>query len=107
MVIDTDVELSYWEGLRAYWRIYWPAQVAAMAFAFVFAMVHSGRTGAATALALQALIGATALFVLVPRIYSRPYRGFALVVLAPAADTPGGKLSAAQRARVWWFLWWR
>jgi hypothetical protein len=107
MVIDTDVELSYWEGLRAYWRIYWPAQVAGMALTFLFAVVHSGRTAALTAIELLVLVGAAALFVLVPRIYSRPYRGFALVVLEPALDTPGGKLSAAQRVHVWWFLWWR
>jgi hypothetical protein len=107
MLIDTDVELSYWEGLRAYWRIYWPAQVAAMVSAFVYAMVHSGRAQALTALGLQALVGAIALFAFVPRIYSRPYRGFALVVLEPAQDAPRRTLDLRQRASLWWFLWWR
>jgi hypothetical protein len=107
MLIDTDVELSYWEGLRVYWRIYWPMQVVAMVFAFLFAMVHSGGTEVLTALALQVLVGAIALFAFLKRIYSRPYRGFALVVLEPEENAQQRKLSLAQRARVWWFLWWR
>jgi hypothetical protein len=107
MTVDTDVELSYWEGLRAYWRIFWPVQAAAMVFVFVYAVVHSGRTDPVMAVALQALTGAAALFAFVPRIYSRPYRGFALAILDAAGAAAGQKLNLAQRARVWWFLWWR
>ena len=91
MAIDTDGELSYWESLRGYWRVYGPAQVFAMVFTWLYTGVNTGHIGALTAILLQALIGATAGFVLVPRIYSRPYRRIALVILDPAAGAKAGK----------------
>ena len=106
MTIDTDVELSYWEGLRAYWRIYWPTQVAVLILVFLYAVVHSGRTAPVVALVFQVLLGAATLFALIPRIYSRPYRGFSLVILDPSGGA-AARLTVAQRARVWWYLWWR
>lgn len=103
---DQTVELSYWEGLRAYWRIYWPTQVAAAALLFLAGVLRL-RVDPLGMTALQAVIGAVALYLLVPRVYSRPYRGFSLVIVDPLGGRQAHRLDARQRGVVWWFLWWR
>jgi len=58
-------------------------------------------------LLMQTALGAVLLFLFVPRICSRPYRGFSLMVVDIATGQAGRKLRVRQRARVWLFLWWR
>jgi hypothetical protein len=48
-----------------------------------------------------------ALYLFVPRIFSRPYRGFSLVVIDSIAGTAAPKLTARWRLNVCFFLWWR
>jgi hypothetical protein len=95
---ETDLELSYWEALRAYWRIYWPCQVAQLFSMYGFALAGL-RLDSLTLVAIEAVIGAATLFLVLPRLYGRPYRGFALESAA--------EIDLPRRGQVWWFLWWR
>ena len=104
------IEISYWEGLRAYWRIYWPTQVGALVLIFVIAMISPGGTLASSGLvllALQFIVGAVALFLFLPRLFSRPYRGFSLVGVERATGSATKRLRVRWRFHVWVFLWWR
>lgn len=103
---ELPIDLSYWEGLRAYWRVYWPAQAVAAAFMFVFMMI-SLRMSVPLGLVLSVVLGAATLFLFVPRICSRPYRGFSLVVVELATGENTQRLRIRWRSQVWWFLWWR
>jgi len=113
---DVPIELSYWEALRAFWRIYWPTQLVSsvLIFALAFAAALTQPRGArpselAVILsgAVQIAIGAAAYFLFVPRVCSRPYGGFALVLVS----FPSGEITTRMRGRVriqvWFFLWWR
>jgi len=108
---DLPIELSYWESLRAFWRFYWPTQVVGSIALFILAKVsRPARPDAAYAVTLLAAliaIPAVALFLFVPRIFSRPYRGFSVVAVALASGETTRKLPARLRLRVWLFLWWR
>lgn len=98
--IDDAIELSYFEALRAFWRVYWPIQlVAAAGLAFA--------TGGPFDILIQFFLGAAALFVFAGRIVGRPYRGFSILVLPVSGTDPVRKLSMRLRLDVWAFLWWR
>jgi len=105
------IDLSYWEGLRAYWRVYWPTQVVGLIFMFGIAMVSSPAAprgmGGVLLILLQIALSVVALYLFVPRICSRPYRGFSLVVVEIATGASTQKLRGRPRARVAIFLWWR
>jgi hypothetical protein len=101
----TDLDLSYWEALRAYWRLYWPTQLTVAATLLAAAVIRFRLAPLASAVVLGAA-GTAALFLFVPRLYSRGYRGFSLVILGPD-EAEARRLTLAQRATVWWFLWWR
>ena len=103
---ELPIDLTYWEGLRAYWRIYWPAQAVSAAFLFVFLMI-SLRLSGPLAMLLMAALGAATLFLFVPRICSRPYRGFSLTVVELATGGTTQKLRIRWHFQVWIFLWWR
>lgn len=106
-----SIELSYWESLRAYWRIYWPTQAVGLIFVLGFAViVQAGAlsgTGGLPSLLLQIAISAVALFLFVPRICFRPYRGFSLVAVEIATGAATEKLRGRARLEVTVFLWWR
>jgi hypothetical protein len=108
---ELPIELTYWEVLRVYWRVYWPGQVAAVLASFFFAIIWLGATHhAASGLlitVLQIPLAAATLFLFVPRICSRPYRGFCLVVIDLESGGTSQKLRGGRRKRVWLFLWWR
>jgi hypothetical protein len=104
------IELSYWESLRAYWRAYWPTQVVGLMFALGFSMIVQAtalRGMRGLLIVLQIALGAVNLFLFVPRICSRPYRGFSLVVVEATTGATTEKLRGRLRARVALFLWWR
>jgi len=104
---ELPIELSYWEGLRAYWRVYWPMQVVAVFSVLVLAMVSLRWLSGILFLAVQAVLGAITLFLFVSRICSRPYRGFSLVVVQLATGAATNRLGIRGRSQVWLFLWWR
>lgn len=56
-------------------------------------------------LAASVAAGAVCIWLFAPRIIGRAYRGFRLV----ACSAPGEnlKLTAPQRTRLWFFVWWR
>ena len=105
------IEISYWEGLRAYWRAYWPTQLVGLIFMFGFAMVSPAAplrgVGSILLIVFQIVLGAVALFLFVPRICSRPYRGFSLVIVEVMTGATTRRLRGRSRARVSLFLWWR
>lgn len=97
-------DLSYWEALRAYWRYYWPPQL------LVFFSVPLVRLFPALAPVLAVPVLVIALFggwLFVSRLYSRPYRGFSLVIVETPeeVDVPG--LNPGRVTKLWFFLWWR
>lgn len=101
------IEISYWEGLRAYWRIYWPTQVVG---GLLLAMISRGAALGTTnllSLAVQFIVGAVTLFLFLPRLFSRPYRGFSLVGVELATGSTTKRLRIQWRFHVWVFLWWR
>jgi len=107
---ELPIELSYWESLRAFWRIYWPMQLAAGLFSFLLSMVFAGEQSPELKLFILpfqiALTGAL-VFLFVPRICRRPYRGFQLVVVDVATGSPANRLTLKRRAQAAIFLWWR
>ncbi len=101
-------ELSYWEALRAYWRVYWPSQLfatAATAAAIVIARVFSSQALAVNLFAVPA--SSIGLYLFVGRIVSRPYRHFSIEALWTASEATAGSLPPSKRIQVWWFLLWR
>jgi hypothetical protein len=99
------VDVSYWEALRASWRAWWPTQLIVILF-WVGFWLFDGWAVVACGVASIVALGA-ALFLLVPRLVSGPYRDFSLVVVATMDGGTGNRLRLDQRARVSFFLWWR
>ncbi len=107
-------ELSYWEALRAYWRVYWPSQLFAAA-AVVALTIIAGVFGIGRAFLSQRdavnlfAIAASSigLYLFVGRIISRPYRHFSIEALWTASEATTGSLPPSKRIQVWWFLLWR
>jgi hypothetical protein len=120
---ESALDVSYWEGLRAYWRVYWPTQLLAFVFLVVALRTLTAYVGYrrdldpvsaplpvpawVCVLSLQLVAGAALLFLFVGRLLSRPYRGFSLVRVAAASGETSRHLGLEQRMRVWFFLWWR
>lgn len=87
---DSSIELSYLEALRAFWRLYWPTQLfigigIALAEGTMFDIV------------VQIVLSAVGLFLFVPRIAARPYRGFSIVVSSDGGTEMGHRMSWRQR----------
>jgi hypothetical protein len=105
------IELSYWEALRAFWRLYWPSQlllgIILLALEAIGLGGGAGSFAALQSLLLQVVLNAVVLFLFVPRICSRPYRGFALTIVDVASGEASRKLRAGQRLHISLFLWWR
>jgi hypothetical protein len=97
---DSSIELSYFEALRAYWRIYWPTQLF-----MALGLALAGGTLFDTL--VQILLGAVGLFLFLPRITRRPYRGFSIVVSSNNDSETGARMTWRQRVDLWAFLWWR
>ena len=104
---ELPIELSYWEGLRAFWRLYWPTQAVAAIFGFVLAMIAPRWLTNVLFLALQFALTAITLFLFLPRICSRPYRDFSLVVVETAGGAAASRLKLRWRFQAWLFVWWR
>src|SRR5579859_2986994 len=74
----SSIELSYWEALRAYWRIYWPTQLLGfVAYIPLWFLRISGSVyrlqiilTPAEQVLLQVVLGAIGLFLYVNRILS-------------------------------------
>jgi len=54
---------------------------------------------------VQLLLSAVGLFLFLPRITRRPYRGFSIVIAT--ADSETARMTLPQRVDLWAFLWWR
>lgn len=111
---SSNIELSYWEALRAYWRIYWPWQLFSIAayqpfvwfpvWGRVYFLGIRNLTQPEQFL-LQAGLGAIGLFLFVHRFINSPFRDFSIY---PVSDSGAEMLfKLRQRGQVWFFLWWR
>jgi hypothetical protein len=100
-VEDTEIELSYFEALRAYWRVYWPSLILVLIGASV---LYSGTGLDAVVSSLLWNIG---LFLFVSRITARPYRGFSVAL----REVPDGeirrRMAMNERLNVFASLWWK
>jgi hypothetical protein len=78
-------------------------------FGFAMAAPAGPRTGMGSLLLLllQIAVSAVSLFLFAPRICSRPYRGFSLVVVEIATGATTEKLRGRARLQVALYLWWR
>ena len=101
------IEVSYWEAVRAYWRVYWPAQLVGIARLCIGKLLAVSGTSIVVLFATLFLLLSAALFLLVPRLVSGPYRGFSLVMVATSSGETGCRLRPDQQGRVWFFLLWR
>jgi hypothetical protein len=63
--------------------------------------------GLAGFLGFQIVIGALALLAFIPRLASRPYRGFSLVVVDPNFGAAAHGLTGRMQVHAAFFLWWR
>jgi hypothetical protein len=116
------LEISYWEALRVWWRIYWPAQLVSSALITLFSRslaegVNQWRAGhplevspvetyfPILTIGGSLLIGAGCLWLFAPRILGRAYQGFRLVACLESNEIQ--KLTARQRTGLWFFVWWR
>jgi hypothetical protein len=116
------LEISYWEALRAWWRIYWPAQLVSTVLLTLLtrllvrsinqwrnehpleaALLEGSLQHVISVLTFA--IGAVCLWLFAPRILGRGYRGFCLVVSGSSGDV--SRLTAQQRMSLWFFIWWR
>jgi len=120
---ESVLEVSYWEAFRAYWRVYWPAQVVGFVVMFfidraLLAYVTHRREIdplssplpvplSFVVLVCGLIVSAATVLLFVSRLVSRPYSGFSLVVVATPGGEAGHHLRLAQRTQVWFFLWWR
>jgi hypothetical protein len=117
---DRPLEISYWEALRAWWRIYWPIQVLTIVPLAVLSRSLAANINAWRAehplqrsplevhltTVLTFVMGVVCLWLFTPRILERPYRGFSLVTCAAPGES-GSKLTVRQRTELWFFVWWR
>jgi hypothetical protein len=101
---ELPIELTYWEALRAYWRVYWPSQLLALGLMIILGIVMARSFW--WLLLAGVVVGALTFFTYIPRIVSRPYQGFAIVVV-DRAGAAGSKLRGAAWLQVFGFLWWR
>jgi len=103
----SSIELTYWEALRAYWRIYWPSQLFGLAgyFALVFLRVPV-LTPVAQVL-LPVVLVAMGLFLYVHRILSSSFREFSIYAITDTPQAATVKFKLRRRTQVWFFLWWR
>jgi hypothetical protein len=103
--VESMIELTYREALRAYWRVYWPSQL--LAFGLLFAVetllvslswIWLLFTGVA--------VSAAALYAFMPRMWSRPYPDFSIAVVR-SGDGNEGRMGPAARLQMWGYLWFR
>ncbi len=77
---------------------------------YAFAMAGPAVADETTSLevmAVQFALSAVTMFLFVPRICSRPYRGFSLVLVEISTGEATNDLDGAPRLRIAFFLWWR
>jgi hypothetical protein len=120
---DRPLEISYWEAFRVWWRIYWPTQLLSIVLLAAGSIwlgryVNAWRVAhplqrfplkgylPAIAFLMPVLTGSVGLWLFTPRIVGRPYRGFRLVACMVSGES-GSRLTARQRAELWFFVWWR
>jgi len=102
--------------LRAYWRIYWPAQLFGLVGYLPFVLLQvPGRVyklqlnalTPAELVLLQVVLAAVGLFLYVHRILSSSFREFSIHAIVGSLEEPTSKLSLRRRTQVWFYLWWR
>ena len=113
---SSSIELSYWEALRAYWRIYWPTQLFGFVgySSFVWLQVPgrayrlqlTGLTPTGQIL-LQIVLATIGLFLFVRRILSSSFRNFLILGITDSVEETKFKLNLRRRNQIWFFLWWR
>jgi hypothetical protein len=116
--VTSPIDLSYWEALNAFWRIYWPAQLFGMVGLF---LITRGALKLGTQIyriemanqevgqfLIQTGLGAIALFLFIHRIVSLPYKSFKITLVGTSSQLAANKrLTLHQRFNLFFFVWWR
>ena len=97
---DRSVELSYFEALRAFWRIYWPMQLLAAPCLFISTDFLTGALVILTAKGVG-------LYVTIGSLVFRPFRGFLIIVQSITTREVSRRVTARQRLDAWAYLYWR
>ena len=94
------LELTYRQAMRAYWRAFWPSQLLATALLLAAELTPLSWVWI---MLIGIVLSAAALYLFVPRIWSRPYTEFSLELGPLKAGAP----RVRPHLSVWAFLWWR
>lgn len=65
------------------------------------------RDGALLAALLALVFSVNALWLVLPRIWNKPYQGFAIAIVSPFVGEPIRKLTGLQRLHLLWAILWR
>jgi hypothetical protein len=100
-VDDRAIELSYFEALRAYWRVYWPSLILVLIGATAL------RSGTELDVFVPSLLWTIGLVLFVSRITARPYRGFSVGLREIPSGEIKQRMGMSERLDVFAFLWWK
>jgi len=105
--VNSPIEISYAEALRASWRIYWPTQLLVISGLTLSVSLFRLSFTDMELIALQLALTAIGLFVYTHRLISRPYSKFAIYLVLDMGASENSRLSFRRRAQLWFFLFWR
>lgn len=87
----------------------WPSHLAGALWNILFAVFVQAHAPGATfwGFLLGVVVSVNALWLVLPRIWNKPYRGFAIAIVSPYAGGPIRKLAGLQRLNLLWAIVWR
>ena len=105
--VTSSIEITYWEALRSYWRIYWPTQL--LSLLAYFPLILLGVRGRVYSLHLSPLghvlallvLGCTGLLAYIHRILL-PFRGFSIEIIPDPARPIS--LTPMRRLQLWVYV---
>ncbi len=112
----SSMDLTHMEAIAAYWRIYWPFQLASLVLGILYALMVNMIVGVVPQLlplwsssffqfVFIQLISLCALYMVIGRLVGRSYRTFSLKLLG--ADGQELPIVETRRRQLLWFVWWR
>jgi len=109
-----DVEISYREGLVAFWRLSWPTYLFVLIGSFSAGAAVGAKYGAEgvrlmmepfTQTLLQLFFFAAGLLLFLSRLFLSRFRRFSLCLATDSGDER--VLTPKRQIKVWFFLYWR
>ena|SRR5579872_5305906 len=103
----SSIDITYWEALRSYWRIYWPAQLLSLVAYFPFILIgvrgqiitlHLSPPGHVLALVVLGTLG----FLLYVHRMLSPFRRFSIEIVPSHQGSTA--LTVRRRTQLWLFV---